>query len=507
MSETEAASPDRVSTGIEGLDFILKGGLPKNRLFLVQGNPGTGKTTIGLSFLREGARRGERGLYITLSESKEELLVVGKAHGWNLDDFEICDLTVSSESLKGESNYTVFHPAEVELDETTRAVLNEVERINPARVVFDSLSEMRMLASESLRFRRQILALKQYFLDKECTVMLLDDRTTDFTDRQLESIAHGVINLDYVSSDYGKQRHSLRVVKMRGVNFQSGTHDFNIETGGVRVFPRLVAPLTKEEFTTGTIRSNSDELERLLGGLDYGTSLILTGPAGIGKSTMALMYACTAAESGERAAIYLFDESIETLYKRTAALGMDVEKYVEDELIYIRQIQLAELTPGELAHLISEDVEKNRTRVVVIDSVNGYMMATPQEKFLTMQFHELLSYLNRKGIVSILVVGQYGLVGNMQAPIDMSYLADTVVLLRYFETRGEVRQAISVLKKRTGKHERTIREFRIDAGGVRLGEPLSEFHGVLTGTPVYQGKDDVLMEKAKNTDDRNDDGQ
>jgi circadian clock protein KaiC len=500
MSNTEIISPDRISTGIEGLDYILKGGLPKNRLYLIQGNPGTGKTTMGLQFLREGERKGEKGLYITLSESKEELVAVGGSHGWNLDNLNIYDLTISGDTLTDDSHYTVFHPAEVELDETTKAVLAEVERVNPARVVFDSLSEMRMLANEQLRFRRQILALKQYFIGRQCTVMLLDDRTSDHIDRQLESIAYGVINLDYAPSEYGKQRHTMRVVKMRSVNFQSGAHDFNIETGGIVVFPRLSLPERKEPFKTGSISSNLTDLEQLLGGLDYGTSTILTGPAGIGKSTMALMYAYTAAENGERAAIYLFDESIETLYKRTTALGFDVKKYVETGLIAIRQIKLAELTPGELGHLVREEIEVNNTRLVVIDSVNGYLMSTPQERFLTMQFHELLSYLNQKGIVSILVVGQYGLIGNMQSPIDMSYLADTVVLLRSFEAQGEVRQAISVLKKRTGKHERSIREFRIDKGGIRLGQPLVDFRGILTGVPVYHGEGKGLMEKNDDTE-------
>ncbi len=501
MDEIKTAADDQSSTGIECLDFILKGGLPKNRLYLVQGNPGTGKTTIGLQFLLEGEKQGEKGLYITLSESRDELLAVGRSHGWDLEKLSIYDLTVSGDSLRDDSRYTVFHPSEVELDETTRAVLNEVERVNPSRVVFDSLSEMRMLASEAIRFRRQILALKQYFIGRHCTVMLLDDRTSGRDDRQLESIAHGVINLDYVSSDYGKQRHCLRVVKMRGVNFQSGAHDFNIETGGIAVFPRLGSPEMKHEFQAGTVTSNLEDLEQLLGGLDYGTSTILTGPAGIGKSTLAMMYAYTAAANGERSAIYLFDELTETLYKRTSALGFDVQKYVAAGLIHIRQIQLAELTPGELAHMVSQDVEKNNTRIVVIDSVNGYLMSTPQERFLTMQFHELLSYLNRHGVVSILVVGQYGLIGNMQSPIDLSYLADTVLLLRYFEAGGEVRQAISVLKKRTGKHERTIREFRIDTGGIRLGQPLREFRGVLSGVPVYEGKDGDLMKKKGNGDD------
>lgn len=496
MSEREIISPERISTGIKGLDYILRGGLPKNRLYLIQGNPGTGKTTIGLQFLLEGARAGEKGLYITLSESKEELVSVGRSHGWDTDSLNIFDLTISGNSLSDDSNYTVFYPSEVELDETTKKVLDEVERTNPTYVVFDSLSEMRMMASEPLRFRRQILAIKQYFIKKNCTVLMLDDRTGDlFPDRQLESIAHGVINLDYVPPEYGKQRHTLRVIKMRGVSFQSGAHDFNIETGGIVVFPRLEVPKVKNSFVSGTLNSSLDELEQLLGGLHYGTSTILTGPAGVGKSTLALMYAYIAAEKGERSAVYLFDESIEIMFKRTSALGFDFQKYVDEGLIFLRQIKLAELTPGELAYLISQDIEQNDTRVVIIDSVNGYLMATPQERFLTMQFHELLSYLNHKGIISILVVGQYGLVGNMQTPIDMSYLADTVVLMRYFETSGKVRQAISVLKKRTGKHERTIREFRIDKGGIRIGKPLSEFHGVLSGVPIYDGRDDGLMEQ------------
>ncbi len=500
MHKNEIMDPDRVSMGIEGLDFILKGGLPRNRLYLLQGNPGTGKTTMGLQFLLDGEAKGETSLYITLSESRDELVAVGKSHHWDLEQLNIYDLTVSGDTLRDDSRYTVFHPSEVELDETTKLILNEVERVNPTRIVFDSLSEMRMLASDALRFRRQILALKQYFIGRQCTVILLDDLTSQTSQRQLESIAHGVITLEYVPTEYGKQRHNLRVVKMRGVNFQSGSHDFNIETGGIIVFPRLGSTESDRPYVQGTIRTDSTDLEELLGGLDYGTSTIFTGPAGIGKSTMALMYACTAAANGERSAIYLFDEGIETLYKRTAAIGLDVKKYVEENLIVLRQIKLAELTPGELAYMVSEEVEKNNTRLVVIDSVNGYLMSTPQERFLIMQFHELLGYLNRRGVVSILVVGQYGLVGNMQAPIDMSYLADTVILLRYFEAEGAVRQAISVLKKRTGKHERTIREFRIDQGGIRLGQPLTEFRGVLTGVPVYQGNSDGLMKKNDDSD-------
>lgn len=490
MSET-------ISTGVQGLDFILRGGLPKSRLYLLEGDPGTGKTTIGLQFLIEGARKGERGLYITLSESKEELLEVAEAHGWSLDGIEIQDLTVSGDSLQDDSHYTVFHPAEVELDETTKAVLKMIEDTSPTRVVFDSLSEMRMLARDALRFRRQIVALKQYFIGKQCTVMMLDDRTSDFSDRQLESIAHGVIRLSYSPPKYGKQRHHLRVVKLRGVNFQSGTHDYNIETGGMLVFPRLMTPNMQSTFETGEIKSDIGNLETLVGGLDYGTSTILVGPAGIGKTTLAATYAYTAAENGERAAIYMFDETIETFYKRMNALGMDIEPHVKEGRIVVRYIKLAELTPGELGHMISREVEENKAKVVVIDSLNGYLAATPEEDFLTMQFHELVSYMNHRGIVSILIVGQHGMVGPMHTPVDMSYLADTVVLMRYFEAEGTVRQAISVLKKRTGTHERTIREFKIDAGGINVGEPLKNFQGVLTGVPVYSGNDTDLMDSAE----------
>ncbi len=491
MNEKQIA-PVRISTGIIGLDFILKGGLPKNRLHLIEGSPGTGKTTLGLQFLLEGVRNGEKCLYITLSESKEELLAVAASHGWSLDGIVIQDLTESGDSLTDNSRYTVFHPSEVELDETTRLILDEVERVDPARIVFDSLSEMRMLASDPLRFRRQILALKQYFLTRQCTVLLLDDRTSKAPDRQLESVAHGVLNLEYVPVEYGRQRHAIRVVKMRGVNFQSGYHDFNIETGGIIVFPRL-SQEKKIDFKDGTLSTGEEQLDALMGGLHYGTSTILLGPAGVGKSTLSMMYACSAAERGERAAVYLFDESPETLFRRTSGLGMDVKRYVEEGRITLRQIQLAELTPGELSYMVSREVEEKGTKIVIIDSVNGYMMATPQERYLTMQFHELLSYLNRNGVVSILVVGQYGLVGSMQTPIDLSYLSDTVIMLRYFEAKGSVHQAISILKKRTGDHERTIREFRIGPGGLQLGQPLTGFHGVLTGVPVFKGEIGGLM--------------
>ena len=495
MSNMGNNDSSKAPTGINGLDNILRGGLQRNRLYLLEGNPGTGKTTLGLQFLLEGARTGEQGLYITLSETSEELIAVARSHGWSLDNLNICDLAISENSLKSDSHYTVFHPSEVELDETTQAILNEVERIKPTRIVFDSLSELRLLARDPLRYRRQILALKQYFTGKSCTVLLLDDHTSVESDRQLESIAHGVLNLEYIPPEYGKQRHRMRVLKMRGVNFQSGYHDFNIETGGLVVFERLIVTEHEEGAQTGSLSSDLPELELLLGSLGYGTSTMILGPAGIGKSTLALMYACTAAERGERAALYLFDESLTNMYMRTSALGLDIKGHVEAGRITARQIDPAELSPGEFTHMVCQEVETNKARVIVVDSLNGYLMATPEERFLTMQFHELLSYLNRKGAITLLVMAQYGLVGNMQTPVDLSYMADTVLLLRYFEAEGEVRQAISVVKKRTGKHERTIREFRIDSGGIHLGGPLREFRGILTGVPIYEGKREKLMEE------------
>ena len=486
-------SADIQSTGIPGLDQILKGGLPHNRLYLLEGNPGTGKTTLGIQYLRAGAERGEICLYVTLSESEEELRTAASSHGWNLDGITILDLTATGDRLESDSRYTVFHPSEIELDETTRAILEKIEEIKPKRVVFDSLSEMRMMAADPLKFRRQILALKHYFMKCTCTVIMLDDRTSDSPDRQLESIAHGVISLDYVPADYGRQRRTLRVVKMRGIAFQSGDHDFNIENGGLVVFPRLTVERRVKDEDGEPLISGLVNLDRLLGPLFFGTSTIVLGPAGVGKSTLAVTYAVAAAKRGERSAIYIFDEGPLTLFARTAALGLELKKYADEGLIMIRQIQIAELTPGEFAHMVSQEVEVNGVKMVIIDSVNGYLMATPQMKFLTMQFHELLDYLNRNGIISMMIVGQYGLVGSMQSPIDLSYLADTVVLMRYFEAGGTIRQAVSVLKKRAGEHERTIREYRIGQGGIRLGDPLTDFQGVLTGVPIFKGSEESLL--------------
>jgi circadian clock protein KaiC len=350
-----------------------------------------------------------------------------------------------------------------------------------------------MMAADPLKFRRQILALKHYFIRCNCTVLMLDDRTSDAPDRQLESIAHGVISLDYVPTDYGRQRHTIKVIKMRGIAFQSGEHDYNIEKGGLKVFPRLESGDPSKVNSSDPLLSGLGNLDQLLGPIHYGSSTIILGPAGAGKSTLGMLYVIAAALRGEHSAIYLFDESPETLLSRTNSLGMDLSRFIDEGLVTIRQVQIAELSPGEFAHMVRVEVEQNDARLVMIDSVNGYLMATPQIRFLTMQFHDLLDYLNRHGIISIMIVAQYGLVGSMQSPIDLSYLADTVMLMRYFEAGGSVRQAISVLKKRAGKHERTIREYQIGEGGIKLGEPLKDFQGVLTGVPVYKGSDERLM--------------
>ncbi|HYP00891.1 MAG TPA: ATPase domain-containing protein [Pyrinomonadaceae bacterium] len=481
-------APERLATGNTGLDSILEGGFPVNRLYLVEGDPGTGKTTLALNFLLEGAARGEPVLYVTLSETKEEIADVAASHGWSLEGINIYELIPPEESLKAETQYTIFHPSEVEFGEATTAVLDEVERIEPRRVVFDSLSEMRLLARDPLRYRRQILALKQYFAGRQCTVMLLDDRTATGSDLQVQSIAHGVVALEHLALDYGAERRRLRVVKLRGSKYRGGYHDFRIETGGVVVYPRLVAAEHRLVFPPGKIMSGVVELDALLGGgLDRGTSTLVLGPAGSGKSSIAAQFAAAAAERGEHAASFIFDEGANAYLARAAGLGREMRPQVESGRMTLQQIDPAELSPGEFAHFVRRSVERDGARVVVIDSLNGYLQAMPDERFLTVQMHELLSYLNQQGVVTLLVMAQHGFMGsNMGAPVDVSYLADTVLMLRFFEARGEVRRAVSVVKKRTGYHENTIREMRMSSGGIAVGEPLKDFHGVLTGVPRYE---------------------
>lgn len=486
-----------IETGVRGLDTILGGGLTANRIYLIEGNPGSGKTTLSLEYLRHGADRGERGLYVTLSETKEELEAVAESHGWSLAAIDIVELVASESDLIPDNQYTMFEPSEVELGTTTRAVLDQVDRLRPARVVIDSLSEMRLLAQSALRYRRQVLALKQYFTGRQCTVFLLDDKTSDVADLQLQSIAHGVISLEKISPDYGAERRRLQVAKLRGQKFHGGYHDYTIETGGLAVFPRLVAAAHKPAANAGRLQSGVAELDALLGGgIEHGTSVLLMGPAGSGKSSLSLQFALAATARGERAAVFTYDETLETIRKRASGLGMDLEAPLRAGLLTIQTVDPAELSPGEFADAVRQAAEGQDgggpARVVVIDSLNGYLNAMPEERYLTIQLHEMFTYLNHKGAVTFLVSAQHGLLGQMDSPVDTTYLADAVILFRFFEAQGEVRQALSVVKKRTGAHERTIREYQLDRTGLRVGEPLRKFHGVLTGVPRLLGSNRPL---------------
>ena len=484
----------RASTGVAGLDEIIGGGFPQHRMYLVEGDPGAGKTTLALQFLLAGAKAGEAGVYATLSETEEELRDVARSHGWSLDGITICELQTAEESLRADSQYTLFHPSEVELSETTRAVLDTVERVRPARVVFDSLSEMRLLARDSLRYRRQILALKHYFTGQCCTVLLLDYSGASSGDFQLQSLTHGVVTLEQLAPGYGGQRRRLRVQKVRGIPFLDGYHDYEIRTGGLQVFPRLVAgsQLSREE--TPPLSSGLPELDTLLGGdVDRGSSLMLLGPSGVGKSTLSAQYVSSALSRGERAVVYSFDENAEIWVGRAERLGLPLLGPMTEGRLSIRRVDPAELSPGEFAADVQTEVDAG-TRLVVIDSLNGYQHAMPEEHFLELHLHELLSYLNQRGVLTILVLAQAGIVGEaLHSPMDLSYLADTVVLLRFFEAFGEVRQAISVVKRRTGGHERSVRELRFGSDGIGVGRELREFQGVLTGRLEYLGGAEPLM--------------
>ena len=495
VTERTRSVPDperRLLTGVEGLDEILGGGFPANHLYLLDGEPGTGKTTFALQFLLEGAARGERCLYVTLSESRAELQGVAASHGWSLDGIDIYELTAAAAIA---DDYTLFHPAEVELQETVRAVLSAVEEHSPMRVAFDSLSEMRLLARDALRFRRQILALKQFFAGRECTVLLLDDRSSPDSDMQLHSLAHGVLALERVSMDYGAERRRLQVTKLRGARFRGGYHDFRIRTGGMSVFPRISTAGLPPKCENGELASGDAGLDQLTGGgLTRGTSTLITGAAGTGKSTLIAQYVGAAVARGERAVIYLFDERTSTFAVRCAGVGIDLTSALDDGRLSIVQVDPTEMSPGEFAHCIVQAVEKDSVNLVVIDSINGYMNAMPAERLLLIQLHELLSYLATNSVSSIFTLVQRGVFGSpVDEAAEVSYLADAVILLRYFEYHGMVRQAMSVVKKRSGTHERTIREFRMDAGGIKVGDPLTDFQGVLTGVPSYTGGRDPLL--------------
>ncbi len=470
------------NTGITGLDDILGGGFPRDRVYLLQGDPGVGKTTLALQFLLAGAARGETCLYVTLSETREELEDVARSHGWSLSPITLFEFH-SVEPPDTEEN-TLFHPSEVELAETTQRLLDEIERVKPSRVVIDSLSEIRLLSQSALRFRRQVLGLKQFFCGRGCTVLLLDDRTSAPGDLQLQSVVHGVVTLEQLAPLYGAERRRLRVVKLRGVRFRGGHHDFVLVTGGVKVFPRLVAAEHRPGFDHALLSCGVAELDALVGGgIDRGTSTLLMGPAGTGKSTVALLYAKAAARSGLRAAVFTFDESIATMVARSKGVSLELRPELETGAVEVRQIDPAELAPDEFAHAVRESVEERGVRLVVIDSLNGYMHAMPEEHFLTLQLHELLTYLGQMGVITMMVVAQHGFVGPMQSPVDVSYLADSVVVFRHFESGGRLRKAISMVKRRTGTHEGTIRELLIDSTGVHLGEALDDLHGLMTGMP------------------------
>lgn len=479
-------------TGVLGLDMILDGGLTPNRLYLVEGTPGSGKTTIALQFLMAGAERGESVLYVTLSETAHELAGVASSHGWDLQGVHVREMLPTPDALEPDEQYTMFHPAEMELSETTMRLLADVDVLRPTRVVFDSLSELRLLAGSSLRYRRQILALKQFFSGRNCTVLLLDDLTAGEHDQQVQSISHAVLRLEQMHSDYGAVRRRLVVTKFRGKAYRGGFHDYKITYGGLEVYPRLVAAEHVPLFTQTRISSGLPELDLLLGGgLERGTSTLFVGAPGTGKSTVAVQFAIAAAERGECASLFIFDESIQTLRTRCEGMGMDLAAHLASGHIRVRQVDPAELSPGEFVHLIRVAVAEEAATVLVIDSLNGYLNAMPDERFLIVQLHELLSYLGQSGVATLLVGAQHGLIGtNMTSPVDASYLADAVVLLRYFEAEGEVRQAISVLKKRGGAHERSIREFSMHSTGIRIGLPLRQFRGILTGVPTPEADDD-----------------
>jgi circadian clock protein KaiC len=479
---------DLISSGIAGLDDILGGGLTAGRLYLVEGTPGAGKTTLALQFLLEGAARGESVLHVTLSETESEMRGVARSHGWDLGAIHVREMLPSQETLEPDEQYTMFHPSEVELGETTHRILKDVEELKPRRVVFDSLSELRLLSGNSLRYRRQILALKQFFAGRACTVLLLDDLTALQHDLQVQSIAHAVLRLEQLNSDYGASRRRLIVVKYRGHDFRGGYHDYKIVRGGLVVFPRLIAAEYAREVDQSSVRSGIEALDVLLGGgLQRGTSTLLIGPPGTGKSSVAVQFAIAAAQRGEHSAFFVFDESLNTLRTRSRGMGMGLQPYIDSGHISVRQVDPAELSPGELVHDIREAVLGGRAGLVVIDSLNGYLNAMPNEQFLIIQLHELLTFLGQCGVATLLIGAQHGLIGTqMQTPVDASYLADGVVLLRYFEADGMVRQAISVMKKRGGAHERSIRDFAMSADGIHVGPPLREFRGILTGVPTMR---------------------
>jgi circadian clock protein KaiC len=498
MRQTAAAAAisaqKRASTGIAGLDDVLGGGLPANHLYLVEGTPGAGKTTLGLQFLRQGVQDGEKGLYITLSETSSELVTVAQSHGWSLEGVEIFEL-VTEEGLSPESEQSILHPSEVELGETTRGIMAAVERAKPGRVVFDSLSEMRLLAQNPLRYRRQVLALKSFFATRHCTVLMLDDRSAGHEELQLHSIAHGVLSLEQYVNAYGPERRRIRVIKMRGIPFRGGDHDCRLVTGGLQVFARLVTSQQKGRYDRELVSTGSKPLDQLLGGgLTRGSNMLFTGPSGVGKTTTAIACARQRLLEGEKVAYFLFDENLGTLLTRARALGMEVDSFLREGQLEIRTLDPSEVSPGEFANMVRVSVESG-VRAVVIDSLNAYLQAMPGDKHLLLQMHEVLTFLNRHGIVTVLVLAQHGVLGDVRGDVDLSYLSDGIVVFRFFEARGSLLKAVSVVKSRTSHHELTIREFRLTNGGVQVGDALSDFEGVMSGVASYKGGLPLLSDR------------
>ena len=482
----------RISTGITGLDDILGGGLTPQRVYLVEGSPGAGKTTLGLQFLLDGAARGEAGLYITLSETTDELTAVAASHGWSIEALSVFELAGET-ALDIDAQQSVFHPSEVELGETTRNVMSKVDEVKPVRVVFDSLSEMRLLAQNPLRYRRQILALKQFFTTRNCTVLLLDDKTSQ-SDQHLHSIAHGVISLEQIAKEFGKERRRVNIIKMRGIRFRGGYHDYVLNTGGITMFPRLVAAEHLRDFVPAVRSTGSGGIDALLGGgLVSGTNTLIVGPSGIGKTTVSTRCLLSALERGEKAAFYLFDEGLGTFFARSAALGMELRPFVDNGNLAIHHIDPAELAPGEFAQMLRDAVEVREVDFIVIDSLNAYLQAMPGEQYLILQMHELLSYLNQQGVTTVLVLGQHGMIGEVKSDVDLSYLSDSTLLMRFFESNGRLRRAVTVIKSRAAEHALTIHELQLGRDGVRIGDALEGFDGVLTGLPSYRGSTPMMV--------------
>jgi len=487
-------------TGISGLDHILQTGLPKNRLYVIEGEPGSGKTTMALQFLIEGAKAGEKSLYITFSETEDELHAVADSHNWDLSKIHLIDLSSLERELVSRTHTTLFHPSELELNQITENLLKKIDEISPTRIVFDSVSEMRLLAENPLRYRRQILALKQKLSQRNSTVFFLDDLTVSGQDLQVQSIAHGVIRLSRLHHEYGGERRQLRVLKLRGVKFIGGHHDFEIATGGVKVHPRMISAQREDHsvLNTEVVTSGVKGLDALLGGgLDIGTANLFIGPAGTGKSSMCVLYALSAVKQKQKVAFFTFDETISNLRKRSRSIGMDVDPAMESGLLRVQKVDPAELSPGAFSGLIRDLVNNEGFNIVVIDSLNGYIQAMPQENFLVLQLHELLAYLNNHGIVTLMTLAQHGMIGSMHSPVDLTYLADTVILTRYFENSGAIKKAISVIKKRTGAHENTIREYLVSEKGIAVGPSLEKFEGILTGVPRFHGEKDSIMKVGK----------